>query len=315
MGLQIKAEAAAAATHSDYYVAALRFIDPQLTPDSPLADVHTAAIGRRQRLLQLPLPKSRDDLQALDEALEYVREYRLGDSASGVAQSEPAVEVIEPPVAAALAAAAVPAGRPTADPPPAPPVRPLRQRARLRDAMAQAQPADAVIRPARPRAEATGSAGPPTPRREQPLPEVLAWPVLAGQLLIVWQGWLALFAGWTVARFLIWPGPGVELQLGWPAACGLLALGGTAAAATGTLVWRYRKRSRRLLMLVHLSAGFIALDLAAWRLAASDQALLVDPPRGWYWLLLVAVWLIAAIMAWLHDLRAGERASLPGQAG
>lgn len=133
--------------------------------------------------------------------------------------------------------------------------------------------------------------------------------------LILWQGWLALFAGWTVARFLLWPGPGVELRLGWLTAVGLVVLGGAATAATGILVWRYRRRTGHLLMLVHLSAGFIALDLAAWRLAASDQALLVDPPRGWYWLLLIAAWLIATIMAWIHDLRAGELAPLPDQTG
>jgi len=322
MGLQIRAEAAGTGARSDYYAAALRFIDPQLTPDSPLADVHTAAIGRRQQLLQQPIRQSREDLLALDEALDYVRAYRL-NTASAAGSADNAMEVLElpgPGVASVQsddisepADAAVPdspeAGDQQEHASATASTRRARGRPSLRDVMAQARPADTVI--GAPQTEPTVNTAVPV-RQVAILPETRAWPVLLGLLLILWQSWLALFAGWTVARFLIWPGPGVELRLGWLTAAGLLLLGGAAAVSTGILVWRYRRRTGHLLTLVHLTAGFIALDLAAWRLAASDAQLLVDPPRGWYWLLLIGAWLIATVMAWLHDLRAAER---PPQAG
>jgi hypothetical protein len=324
MGLQIRAEAAGTGARSDYYEAALRFIDPQLTPDSPLADVHTAAIGRRQQLLQQPIRQSREDLQALDEALDYVRAYRLNTASAAGNPTAAEMEVLDLPAPGAASAqpddvcesapAAALDSHHATDPQEhttgAVSAHRARGRASLRDVMAQAQPADAVVSaPALRTAAAPETAD--TAQRAISLPETRAWPLLLGVMLILWQSWLALFSGWTVVRFLIWPGPGAEFQPGWLTAAGLVVLGVAASAATGILVWRYRQRTGHLLMLVHLSAGFIALNLAAWRLAASDAQLLVDPPRGWYWLLLIGAWLVATVTAWIHDLRAGERASRP----
>jgi hypothetical protein len=130
----------------------------------------------------------------------------------------------------------------------------------LREVMAQARISDLIV--PRPSTEPGSSPQPLAPT----LPETAAWPILCGLALLAWQVWLALFCGWTITRLFVWPGPVDGYQLGWLGATGLLTLALAVAAMLGSLVWRYRVRTRRLTLLVNISALAILLDLA-WLVA------------------------------------------------
>ena len=62
----------------DYYVAALGFIDPVLTADSPLEEILKAVEHRRHKLLERPLFQVEDELGALNEALHFVQRVHSG---------------------------------------------------------------------------------------------------------------------------------------------------------------------------------------------------------------------------------------------
>lgn len=86
----------------DYYVAALGFIDPSLTPDSPLPEIHRAVERRRHQLLERPLFQVEDELGALNEALHFVQRVLGGTVATAAAP--PSAEYIDVDVDVEIAA-------------------------------------------------------------------------------------------------------------------------------------------------------------------------------------------------------------------
>ncbi|MBN2082596.1 hypothetical protein JW859_10385 [bacterium] len=138
--------------------------------------------------------------------------------------------------------------------------------------------------------------------------EASAVRIIKGLALVLWQAWLALFAGWTVVRLFVWPLPawGEELNI-WQAA-GALALGILATVAVGRATWLYRLKTRRLLLLAHLTGALICLDLLAWRLALLNTDGYVPGPPSLAWVAALAGWPLIAFAAWLSDLRANRPA-------
>lgn len=135
----------------------------------------------------------------------------------------------------------------------------------------------------------------------QQLPEQRALPYLAGILLILWQVWLALFTGWTATRYVKWIIPEILPAVGWPTLVGLSALGAGAAALTGWLVWAYRRHTRCIALITHLSGLMSTLNLLAWHLAAG-KIVLMQGPSMWRWITLGILWAIAALIATRYDL-------------
>ncbi len=304
-----------------FYEAALQFVDPCLPLDASLEEITAAASRRQAALARHPLNRVRGEMQELAEALLFIERAHpqvrseLGGSEMKAqlagAGAAPVKLLFETDYSAAAPSAAglMPRqdgrgpGRRTRPPETAPAPRP-----RLGDVVGSvALKPEAQTRPA---AIELPHAVRPEPAR---LPEDLAWPATAGLLLTLWQAWLALYAGWSVARLLAWPAPGYGLDLPAGALVGISVLGVVAAAGVALLARAYRVAVRRLALLVHLSAAACCVDLLAWYLAAKRWPGLIAYP-GWGLAIALGLgWLIAWGAAALHDAREHSLAKAKAQ--
>jgi ABC-type amino acid transport system permease subunit len=109
-----------------------------------------------------------------------------------------------------------------------------------------------------------------------------------------------------VTRFFAWPAPDYGYLVSPSQTVLLITVAVIIALVVAKLAWSYRRQTQRLLLLAHLSAVLIGMDLLAWWLAALDPDKLIPAPSFWYWAALVIGWLATAFACWLHDLRAGR---------
>lgn len=319
-----------------YFIAALAFIDPQLSAECDLAEVEAAATRRQQSLASLPPQLGEGDLQQLSEALEFVRRYharlQVAEADATTASADP--DGAENPVETGGYVASEAALEDDAEFEVgylAPPDNAHADGngngngnghasgngARLWEAVTQESnpPTAAVIAPVEePAAFVRGR----SPLRklwedaeceaqgECPLPEQQALPVARGLLLLAFEAWLAGFAGWVATRFMAWPREGVGYDVTPVFGHVMVLIGFATFGVAGWLIWRYRAATRRISALVHAAGVLLLLDLVAWRAAAAPEngPPMIDAPGVPHWELLVAGWLIAGIAAYFVDLRA-----------
>lgn len=320
---------------SDYYSAALRFIDDKLSLESELEQVETAALRRQQALTSLPEPVAASDREQLAEALSFVRRAycRLHPQRCAedeVARSLDAFPAIEPALNGNGHPAAELAGELDLSEF-TPPARELPEAALTMTALPvelDPRTLESVAEPATVASVSGPSSAPPgwataepiaASRRRSPLsriwdeqqehaadellPEQRALPLAAGLLLLAGEAWLALFAGWVATRFLVWPIEGFGYEVSTFGALGLVLFGTATAGVAAYLIWRYRSATRRLALLVHATGALIALDLLAWRIAATDTLPVIDAPGVTAVALLALGWAAAAAAAHIRDLR------------
>jgi hypothetical protein len=293
-----------------YFVAALAFIDPQLPADAPLDAIEAAAVLRRQSLASLPAPIAEADQAQLSEALDFVRrsyerlpheQPQLAEIALDPAETDSAAEaelnghaVFEVSDLEATPVHTNGNGHHTGG------------NGHAAHVASESAQESELFQPRRrsPLSRLWDEAE-KNEERADALPEARALPVAQGLLLLGYEVWLALFAGWVATRFWVWPRPGNGYEVSPLGGHGLVLLAIATAGVAAWLIWRYRTLFHRTAALVHAGAVLLTLDLLLWRRAAGpDNFPRIDGPGYGLWEALAVGWIVAAVYAHISDLRA-----------